>query len=284
MSEQSPWGSPPPSSPSGPSPYQSGGTPPQPPYQPPSGGGYGAPPSYGGPSGPGGPQQPRRNTGLIVGIVAAALVVIAAFVVTLVVTTGDDDPNEAATDNPSSEPTSETTSESSSPSSPSTAVSSDPPAEPGKGTIIGDGYQYDLPAAGWTDASDGAEELGGTIDTIIVLGSSIQTAQSNILVEALSAGPATELEELEQLWKRNLSSTDNATPVDIEDTTIDGERAIGVSIDDRKNLNGDLIKQVAYLTLHEGNQYSIGLSFPAQDDVVSQPDFQKVLDSWTWVD
>ena len=277
MSEQSPWGSPPPSSPSSPPPYQSGGTPPyQPPYQPPSGGGYGAPPSYGGPSGPGGHQRPRRNTGLIIGIVAAALVVVAAFVVTLVVTTGSDDPDEAATDNPTSEPTSETTSET------TTGATSDPPPDPGANTIVGDGYQFEIPAAGWNDASDRAAELGGTIDTIIVLGKSIETAQSNILVEALSAGVASELEDLEDLWKRNLSSTDNATPVDIEDIEIDGERAIGVTIDDRLNANGDPIKQVAYLALHEGNQYSIGLSFPAKDDVVSEPDFQKVLESWTW--
>lgn len=284
MSEQSPWGTPPPSGPYGsPTPPQQ---PPAPPYQPPGGGGGGwnAGPPYGGPPGP----PPKRGTGLIVGIVAAVALVVAAFVVTLVVTRGDDEPEQAAsssaTSDPTSDPTSEPTSEET--SSETTAPTDDPStatSEPAPGDVItGDGYSYSLPATGWKDASEDAKELAATIDTAIILGASIDMSQSSIIVEALTAGTASSLEDLEGLWKRNLASSDGATPVDIEETTVDGERAIGVRIEDRVNNAGLPITQIAYLALHDGRQYSIGLSFPQSGDEVSEADFETMLDSWTW--
>lgn len=287
MSDQSPWGAPPPSGPSGPSsqpPYQSGG----------AGGWSGGPPSYGVPlhQGPQGPQGPRKRTGLIIGIVAAVLLVAGAFALTLVLVGGGDDaPDEASSSQATSEATTDPTesdpTEPTEPTDPTTSGSpTDEPStdepQPGDGDIVGDGYSYDLPAAGWKDASVDAKDLAGTIDTAIVLGASINMAQSSIIVEALSAGGVESLEDLESLWKRNLSSSDNATPVDIEDITIDGERAIGVRIDDRVNNEGTPISQIAYLTLRDGMQYSIGLSLPQTGDDVSEGDFRTMLDSWSW--
>jgi hypothetical protein len=279
VSDQSPWGAPPPSNP-----------PAQPPYQPPPAGGWaGGPPSYGVPlyPGPPGPQGPKKRTGLIVGIVAAVVLVVVALVVTLVVTSrGGDDPDEARSSDasPSESTSDEPTSTESSAETASEAPSSpSAPQPPGGDTITGDGYTYELPAAGWKDATDEADALdAATIDSVIVLGGSIQKSQSNIIVEALSAGGASSLEDLENLWKRNLSGEDRATPVDSDDIEIGGERAIGVTIDDRVNNDGDPIKQIAYLTLHQGQQYSIGLSFPASGDNVSKADFKAMLASWTW--
>lgn len=268
MSDESPWGSPPPgngpygppSQPSQPS-YQPPGHPQQPYPQPGTGQG-GGPPSYGVPLHHG-PQQPRKRTGLIIGIVVAVVLVAAAFAVTLVVAGGDDEPQEGASSEPTSEPTETTTSS--------------------RGDVAGDGYTYDLPDVGWTDATDEAGTLGApTIDTVIVLGSSIELSQSNIIIEALGDGGADSLEDLEGLWKRNLGGADGATPTDIDDIEIAGERAIGVRIEDRVNANGDPITQIAYLALHDGQQYSIGLSFPSSGDTVSEGDFEKVLDSWAW--
>ena len=292
MSDQSPWGAPPPSNPYG-NPSQPS-QPAQPPYQPGGTGGWsGGPPSYGVPlqHGGQGPQGPRKKrTGLIVAVVAVVLLVAAAFTVTLVVVGNDGDdkaPDEASSSNPSSQPTASdptasdpTASEPTEPTSEPTTQSSTPPVA--EGDIVGDGYAYDLPAAGWKDASSDAKKLADTIDSAVVLGASINLAQSSIIVEALSAGGAESLEDLEPLWKRNLSSTDNATPVDIADTTIDGERAIGVKIEDRLNNAGDPISQIAYLALHDGRQYSIGLSYPKSGDDVSVEDFKKMLASWTW--
>ncbi|MFB9313450.1 hypothetical protein [Nocardioides plantarum] len=291
MSDQSPWGAPPPSSP-----YGTPAQPPQPPYQPGGTGGWnGGPPSYGVPlqHGPQGPQGPKKKrTGLIVAVVAVVLLVAAAFTVTLVVVGNDDGdkaPDEASSSDASSQPTSDptasdpTATDSSDPTDPTSDPTTGTSAPPvGDGDISGDGYSYDLPATGWKDASSDAKKLADTIDSAIVLGSSINLAQSSIIVEALSAGGAESLEDLEPLWKRNLSSTDNATPVDIADTTIDGERAIGVKIEDRLNNAGDPITQIAYLALHNGNQYSIGLSYPKTGDTTSVDDFKKMLASWRW--
>lgn len=228
----------------------------------------------------------------MLGVVAAVVVVIAAFAVTLLVTRGGDDgPDEtSATDSSTgspSEPTSESTSKSGSESPDPTASepteSDSPTSDPVPGDVVsGDGYTYELPATGWKEASQEAKGLAATIDTAIILGASIDLSQSSIIVEALSAGPASSVDDLEGLWKRNLASTDGATPVDIDDATIDGERAIGVRIEDRVNNAGDPITQVAYLALHEGMQYSIGLSFPQSGDVTSEDDFDTLLSSWTW--
>lgn len=286
MSEQSPWGSPPPSDPFGQPTQQPHQT--QPPVQPPvqqfasGGGAYDGPPYGGSPYGQG-PQQPRRRTGLIIAISVAVVLVAAAFAVTLVVASGDDEPGEASST--AANPTGSTDPTEPTDSADGTETGSGTPSDPATGdTVEGEGYTFDLPADGWTDASDEAGQLGGgpTIDTVVVLGESIQLAQSNIIVEALSAGGASEPEDLEGQWKRNLSGGDGATPVDVDDATLDGERAIGVRIDDRVNEAGVPIKQVAYLALHDGRQYSIGLSFPAEGDIVSEDDFQALLDSWRW--
>lgn len=295
VSEQSPWGTPPPSNPYGPSqPQQPTPSYPQQPSYPtgPSGGGFGGGgPSYGPTYGGQPPKPPKRRTGLILGIVAAVVAVIAAFAITLVVASGDDEPGSAE------DPTTPVTSSgsSSSPESPTTAETLTSPPGPtetesaGSGDrppVTGDGYDTVLPADGWTDQTSEAGVLGSseTLDTVLVLGQSIELAQSNIIVEALTAGTASSIEDLEGLWKRNLRSTDGATTEDIADRTIDGERAIGVEIKGRVNTAGDPIKQIAYLTIHDGNQYSIGLSYPASGDSVSVGDFEIFLNSWKWTD
>lgn len=210
---------------------------------------------------PGSPGSRGRRTALVLGVVAAVVVVAAAFVVTFVVTRGDDAPEQADTSAPPTE----------------TSVA------PAQGDpVTGDGYTYRLPATGWQEASQEAKVLADTIDTAIILGSSIDLSQSSVIVEALDAGPATSVDDLAGLWKRNLAGVDGATPVDIDETTIDGERAIGVRIEDRVNEAGDPITQVAYLALHGGKQYSVGLSFPRSGDTTSEGDFAALLASWTW--
>lgn len=292
VSEQSPWGTPPP-------PSQPWG-PPQPPHQPqhpshpeqPGAGGWG-PPTGGagyGPGGPGsgggsygggtggygGPPHRKRRAGLVVAVVAGVVAIAAAIVVTLVVA-GEQDPGSAD----ESASTESVTS-----ADPTDGPSDEPSDSPGGGAdeIVGDGYVYTIPSVGWQDALDEAAELPGAqnVDTFLILGSSVEFAQSNIIVESLSAGGAEQVEDLENLWKRNLAGSDGATPVDLEDRDIDGTRAIGVSIDDRLNNGGVPIRQIAYLMVHEGNQYSIGLSLPASGDTTSETDFEAVLSSWRW--
>ena len=210
------------------------------------------------------------------------IVVIAAIAVTLVVATGGGD-DQADGGTTVSDSTSDTADESGS-ESPTAPTSTAPPADVPDGAIAGDGYYFELPGVGWNDAYDEARSsgIGSTLDTIIVLGSSIELAQSNILVESLSAGSADAPDQLADLWKRNLSGSDGAVPVPIDEITLDGERAIGVEFRDRLNVNDLLIDQVVYLALHDGNQYSVALTMPSEGDSVSADDFAAVLDSWTW--
>lgn len=209
---------------------------------------------------------------MIVGLGVAAVVVIALVVATVLVTVGGDEEPTAGND-----PTSSADSE-----GPATDTSSPEPATGDQ--ITGDGYSYNLPRSGWQDATAEAKASGsgGAIDSIAVLGSSLAMAQSNILVEALPAGGADSPEQIEPLWKRNLAGNDGAQPQDIEDVEIDGERAVGVEINDRENVRGVLVDQIVYLTVHEDMQYSLALTYPAQGDSVSEPDFRKALASWTW--
>jgi hypothetical protein len=227
--------------------------------------------------------------------VLGAIVVVVALVVTLVVTTGDepeqaqDDPTASSTDGSeetTEDPTDGATDESTESTEGPTDEATEEPVEPPADAVVGNGYYFELPGIGWQDAIDEARssDLGSTLDAIIVLGTSLDLAQSNILVEALTAGGAPDLESLEDAWKRNLSGNDGAVPEDIPEITLDGERAIGVRFTDRENVNGVLIDQVVYLALHEGNQYSVALSLPSENDDVSEADFEKVLDSWTWTD
>ena len=184
-----------------------------------------------------------------------ALVVVAAVVVTLVVTTGGDDAGDDST----------------------TSATSDPGGTPSEDEGTGSTETSDP-----TPSEAQASGLGATLDSIIILGTSLDLAQSNILVETLTSGGAPDLESLEGQWKRNLGGSDGAVPDDIDDITIDGERAIGVRFSDRVNVNDFVIDQVAYLTIHDGNQYSIALTLPSENDAVSEDDFAKVLDSWSW--
>ncbi len=201
------------------------------------------------------------------------VVLLAGGLTTILVLASDGSKDDSAKNDPTSQPSAPTDS----PTSPTETA--DPSTQ---GKITGDGYTYDLPGPGWNDASSEGASLAPTIDTIAVLGTDTDNAQSNILVEALPAGSATDVKRLQPIWERNLSGSDNATPTSIDDITIDGERAVGVQIDDRVNKAGVAITQIAYLTLHDGNQFSIALSLPKEGDTYSRDDFKKALDSWTW--
>ncbi|GAA5154924.1 hypothetical protein GCM10023340_39270 [Nocardioides marinquilinus] len=150
--------------------------------------------------------------------------------------------------------------------------------------MVGTGYRYRLPNRAWSDLTAEAQRRNPQfmIDSFIVLGTAIDTAQSNILVERSVAVGSPTLDELEPLWRANLSQADGAEPDDVPDIMIDGERAIGVEFDDRQNQDGLSIDQVAYLVQRDGMQYSIGLSLPGDGDLISRDDFERMLASWRW--
>ncbi|WP_137292533.1 hypothetical protein [Nocardioides dongxiaopingii] len=214
------------------------------------------------------PRRRRRPPTALLAVGGTVLVLVVALVVTLVVVRGGDDPGSARTD----------------PATTGTATTS--PVEPADGAVVaGTGYAFHLPDA-WEDATGEAAGLegGDGIDALVVLGSSVEAAQSNVLVEAIPAGSATDPDDLESLWKSNLGGSDGAEIDDADDIEIDGQRAIGVRIPQRTNGEGLEFTQVAYLALHGGTQYSIALTFPHSGDEVSETDFEQLLASWSWTD
>ncbi len=212
---------------------------------------------------------------MVLGVATVALVVVAALVVVLVVVGGGDEPGAG----PAGTSTTGT-------SSPTTATATTTAVEPADGVVVaGTGYAFHLPDA-WKDATADAAGLegGDGIDVLVVLGPSVEAAQSNVIVEAIPAGSATDPDDLESLWRSNLVGSDGAEVEDVDDIEIDGQRAIGVRIPQRTNGEGLEFTQVAYLALHGGTQYSIALTFPLRGDAVSEPDFERLLASWSWTD
>jgi hypothetical protein len=188
---------------------------------------------------------------------------------------GDDEPSA----DPTSEPTSETSSET------ETETESSSPTESAAAAgdaVVGDGYRFALPTGEWKDRTDQAPSLGATIDTVIVLGPSVELSQSAIFVEVLPNPGVDDVEDIRPAWTRNVKSNDGATTEPIDPITVDGETAVGVDVKNRKNNAGVEIEQRAYLTLHDDLQVGIYLTYPATGDDVSITDFQKVLDSWRW--
>ncbi len=224
--------------------------------------------------GPGGPGSPKKSkTGLIIGLVLALLVVAGAVVGgILLVNNSDDDSASDTTDS----------SETPSPDESETPESPESPDIPDGVEQTGAGYTYVLPGPGWQDATEEAlaSSPGGAIDTVSILGPSLDQAQSNILVETGPTGGETDVTVLQPTWETNLSGSDGAVPSPTEGVTIDGEEAVGVTIE-RVNAAGLDISQIAYLVIHDDAQYSIALSFP-KDDTESEADFEDALASWTW--
>jgi len=234
----------------------SGQNPYEPPTQP-----YGQPGPYGPP-----PTGGKSRTALI-GVVVLVLLLVAggALAALLLLSDSDDDKDDGNADVKVSESTSESVSESRS--------------EPAGNLLQGNGYSYTLPD-GWQDVTEEGEGAPGAIDTISVWGDQLEGGRANVIVETGPSGGETDPEPLREQWVSNMTSATGANAQEIPGTTIDGVEAIGVQIES-KNENDVEIVQTAYLVVHEGSVYSIGLSGKIGDDDVEQT-FEEILDSWTW--
>ena len=267
MSSQPPsYGQPPQQPPYGQPPYgqQPPGQPPygqppygqQPPGQPPSGPPPGGPPPgqqppYGSPGGqpPYGPppQKRKSSTALIAMILIVALVLAGGAVGGILLLGGDDDGGGSSGD-----------------------------------TITGDGYSYALPED-WHDVTEQALSGNppGAIDTVTAWGEQFNGAPANVIVEIGPAVGVSDPEELRSTWESNMAAATQATPEQIDGTEIGGETAIGTEIR-RSNQNGIDIVQIAYLTIHEGNAYSVALSTNADSEDEARGTFDELLSSWSW--
>jgi hypothetical protein len=242
------------------SPVQSPFQPPptSPPYQPPyAPAGY--PASY-----PAGPPPKKRRTGLLVAIGAVVLVVVAGVLTAVLLASGGDDGKESADDETSA-----------------TTEPTDEPTEVPDGAIEGSGYYFMLPDR-WSDVTDEVVARGdaGQTDVAVGWGNSFDAARANVIVETGFAGGETDPEVLRPTWETNMAGATGATPEDNGTIEIDGETALGVLIA-RVNENDVPIEQFGYLTIHDGDLYSVILSTQAGDKD-AQAAFDELLAGWTW--
>lgn len=213
-------------------------------------------------------QQPaKRGPWLVVGIVAAVLVVVGGILTAVLLSGGDG--KESADD----EPTGGTSSE---PTDPTTD-----PTGPAPGDISGNGYSFALPDA-WQDVTADVLAGGqaGATDLAVAWGTSLEAARANLIVETGFASGETDPEALRAAWESNMAGATGATPEDNGTETFDGETAIAVKIS-RVNENDVAIEQFGYLTIHDGDLYSVILSAEAGDEK-AQDAFADILESWTW--
>ncbi|MCD4527048.1 hypothetical protein [Nocardioides sp. cx-173] len=258
---------------SGQSPVQSPWQPPPtaPPHQPPY-----APAGYPGSYHAAPPAKPKR-TGLLVAIGAVALVVVAGVLTAVLLVSGDDDGGKDTADDQTSSTGEPTTDQTVEPTDEPTEVPTEVPA----GAIEGNGY-YFTPPERWTDVTDEvvARDDAGQTDVAVGWGNSFEVARANVIVETGFAGGETDPEVLRPTWERNMAGATGATPEDNGTTEIDGETAVGVLIA-RINENDVPIEQFGYLTIHDGDLYSVILSTQAGDKD-AQAAFEELLATWTW--
>lgn len=236
------------------------------------------------PAGYGPPQPPKSKTGLIIGLVVAAVLVLVLGTVGVIALTGGDDGDDTdAGDDTTSDVTSGTTSDGSTSEAPTTDTTTDGPTSETAGalTITGSGYTYQLPSDEWTDVTADLADQSPTIDTVSAWGRAIETARANLLVETSSAFGAAEPSEVKDSWIDVVSGSTGATPEEIDPITIAGQETVGIELN-WTNQHGIDIRQIAYLAIWDGQQYSITMTITQDDDEI-EATFYDILDTWAWV-
>ena len=137
-----------------------------------------------------------------------------------------------------------------------------------------------MPTDGWTDVTKDVGDDVPSLDTIVAWGETLETARGNVLVEKSSAFGETDVDELVNQWKQVLQASTGAKPKDHGETTIGGERAVGVVVQWTNPSNVE-VRQVAYLVVHGESQYSITGSSLASDEGFEET-FDEILATWQW--
>jgi hypothetical protein len=149
--------------------------------------------------------------------------------------------------------------------------------------LEGTGYAYALPE-GWNDITSDAvaNELPEGVDSVSGRGTSFSTSGATIIIERFAVKEGTSTADVQKSWEANLTEEKGLKATYVPSLRIDGEPALGRQIR-RALVGGDAILQVAYLVIHQGYGYSIGLN-SAEGDSNAGAAFDGVVSSWVWVD
>ena len=162
-----------------------------------------------------------------------------------------------------------------------TTSTSGPPPIDGP-AVDGTGYAYALPE-GWRDITSSAldSELPEGVDTVSGRGTSFSTSPATIIIERFEVKKGTSAADVQRSWERNLTEERGLKATYVPSLDVDGERALGRQIRRQVVGGADDILQVAYLVIHEGFGYSIGLN-SAEGDTNAGAAFDEVVSSWLW--
>ncbi|WGX95365.1 hypothetical protein [Nocardioides sp. L-11A] len=236
---------------------------------------------------PGGWSQPtppkKSRTGLIVAAIAVALVVVVAGIIGIIAVTGRDDDKSA--DDPASQTTDPTDPTDPTDSTDQPTDDESTPTDLGGPSVAGTGYEAHLPK-GWIDGTDeftAQSPDATTLDRVFIWGATFNAARGNVIVEIQSAYGSTDPADIKDEWKNALTAGDDtAFTTDIDDTTIDGQTALGVDIS-RTNDNDVDVAQRSYLVISGDTAYSITVSLKDGDDDVLDR-FTEILGAWQWTE
>ncbi|MDQ4052155.1 MAG: hypothetical protein M3237_05570 [Actinomycetota bacterium] len=215
----------------------------------------GPPPAYGAPVPPPAPKKSRA--GLVIGLAVAGIAVVAGLLVVGLLVSSDDDSDDAGDEE---------------------ATSSTVP----EGDVLrGDGYSYGLPDE-WQDITDEvtASDPGTTLDTGSAWGDSIATGRANLIVEVTEAGGTTDLDDARNQLSSSLATALGVTPEPIENRTIGGEEAAGLTITRTNELDVEIL-QTAYVTIVDETAYVITTTNKSGDDA-PQDAYDAIYGSWSW--
>jgi hypothetical protein len=228
------------------------------------------------------PLPKRRGTGPTVLLVAVALVIPALiFGVSALAKGGDDSGSDpAATDSGQPQPVEPVDPEPVDPEpvdpEPVDPENTDP--ELTGPTVEGAGYVYAVPD-GWDRRPDMARDFDlDAGDSVVSVPQPEYGFDTNVLVAASPGNGYANVEDARDDWTPQDGQVESLQP-----TTLDGAPAIGIR-NETVSDGGRPIVQIGYLSLREGQLYSIVLSVQVQSEQASQAALDAVLASWSWAD
>jgi hypothetical protein len=243
-------------------------------------------PPYGQPQGPYPPSgqypygpPPRRgpSTGVLVTILTAVVLVVAGGVVTTVLLLDSDD--ESASDEPDDTSASLSTDEA---TEDVTEDSTDDltPAPSGD-SVSGTGFSFALPT-GWSDVSaEATQTVNPEVQAAAAAGSSLTQSPANVMVVVRPAEGATVPGELLPDWEAELESGTGMTAQFIPAPNVGGLETSSIQLEG-VNSSGNQVMVVGYLTISNGQAYSILCTTSTSAEAESRAAFDEIIDSWQW--
>jgi hypothetical protein len=243
-------------------------------------------PPYGQPQGPYPPSgqypygpPPRRgpSTGVLVTILTAVVLVVAGGVVTTVLLLDSDD--ESASDEPDDTSASLSTDEA---TDDVTEDSTDDltPAPSGD-SVSGTGFSFALPT-GWSDVSaEATQTVNPEVQAAAAAGGSLTQSPANVMVVVRPAEGATVPGELLPDWEAELESGTGMTAQFIPAPNVGGLETSSIQLEG-VNSSGNQVMVVGYLTISNGQAYSILCTTSTSAEAESRAAFDEIIDSWQW--